>query len=340
MVLPKMHVQDMRGVWALMPTPAKQGADRWDAKDTVDLEESARLAEDLVSAGADGIMLNGTLGECATLTWEEIQEFTRTVVNVVRGRVPVFAGATTLNTRDTIQRAAVFSELGADGLFLGRPMWVPLDDDGIVRYYRDVAEALPYLAIAIYDNPGAFKGKISTDAYAELAKIPQVVASKHMGLLLGADAFSADLKAVQGRIGLLPLELEWYPLAKLAPEEVTGCWSGFCACGLAPTISLRQAIFAKDWNLAQSIHQDMEWATETFFPEGDFRKFAMYSIPIDKIRDKAAGYFRPGPSRPPYTHLPAAYEEGAAECGRRWKALEEKYAKQVSGQVALHPNKY
>ncbi len=86
---------------------------------------------------------------------------------------------------------------------------------------------------------------------------------------------------------------------------------------------------ARDWDRAQSIQKDMEWATETFFPEGNFQKFAMYSIPIDKIRDQASGYCRPGPPRPPYTSVPAAFAEGAAECGRRWKALEEKYAKQV-----------
>ncbi len=209
MALPKIQAEEIRGVLALMPTPAKQGADRWDSEKTVDLEEAARLTESFVSSGVDAILLNGTLGECATLTWEELQDFTDTVVNVVRGRVPVFAGATTMNTRDTIRRARAFSELGADGLFLGRPMWVALDDYGIVRFYRDVAEALPHLAIVLYDNPGAFKGKISPKAYAELAKIPQVVASKHMGLLLGEDVFFSDLNAVQGRIRLLPLELEW-----------------------------------------------------------------------------------------------------------------------------------
>ena len=333
MAIPKIQVEDIRGILALMPTPAKQGADRWDEENTVDLEETARLAEAFACSGVDAIMLNGTLGECASLTWEELQDFTDTVVKVVRGRVPVFAGATTLNTRDTIRRARAFSKLGADGLFLGRPMWVALDDAGIVQYYRDVAEALPHLAIVLYDNPGAFKGKISPKAYAELAKIPQVVASKHMGFLAGGAAFFADLKAVQGKIRLLPLELDWYFLAKLAPEQVTACWSGFCACGPAPAIGLREAIFAQDWELAQSIHKDMEWATETFFPDGDFQKFSMYSIQINKTRYKEAGYFHPGPSRPPYINIPAAYEEGAAECGRRWKALEEKYAKLVAANT-------
>jgi 4-(2-carboxyphenyl)-2-oxobut-3-enoate aldolase len=332
MALPEITVDDIRGVISIMPTPAKPGADRWVAEDTVDLEESARLTEAFVSSGANAIMTTGTFGECATLTWSEQQAFVDTVVSVVRGRVPVFAGATTLNTRDTIRRARELSALGADGLFLGRPMWVGLDDHGTLQYYRDVVEALPHVALIIYDNPYAFKGKISHQVYAELAKMPQVVASKHIGLALG-HCFFEDLKAVEGKIRLLSLELDWYYTAKLFPDEVTGCWSGFYGCGPAPLIAMREAIFARDWERAQGIQEELDWASETFFPGGDIQKFFPYSIPIDKARFEAAGFFKPGPARPPYTYAPAAYLEGGAECGRRWKTLQEKYANQLTETV-------
>jgi len=51
--------KDLRGVLAIMPTPAKEGADRLDATNTVDLDETARLAESLVHDGATGIMALG-----------------------------------------------------------------------------------------------------------------------------------------------------------------------------------------------------------------------------------------------------------------------------------------
>ena len=56
--------QDLRGALAIMPTPAKEGADRLDAVNTVDLDETSRLAESLVHDGATGIMALGTMGEC------------------------------------------------------------------------------------------------------------------------------------------------------------------------------------------------------------------------------------------------------------------------------------
>ena len=42
-----INAQDLKGVLAIMPTPAKEGSDRLDATNTVDLDETARIAESL-----------------------------------------------------------------------------------------------------------------------------------------------------------------------------------------------------------------------------------------------------------------------------------------------------
>ncbi len=81
-----MTAQDVKGAWAIMPTPAKDGADDWRAVDTVDLEESARVAEALIQAGIDGILTLGTLGECATLTLAEKRAYIGALVEPVRYR--------------------------------------------------------------------------------------------------------------------------------------------------------------------------------------------------------------------------------------------------------------
>ena len=88
----------------------------------------------------------------------------------------MFAGATTLNTRDTIARARLFRENGARGLNVGRGMMSAMGDRNIVPWYQDVAEELPDMAIFPYDDVQAFKRPINTAVYRELAKIPQIVA--------------------------------------------------------------------------------------------------------------------------------------------------------------------
>ncbi|GAA3889319.1 hypothetical protein GCM10022381_34010 [Leifsonia kafniensis] len=317
--------QDIRGVVAILPTPSVDGADRWDAVDTVDLAETERLTRSLVEAGVDVILTNGTFGEGATLTLNEVLAFNDTVVQTVSGRVPVFSGATTLNTRDTIDRGRRLRDLGADGLFVGRPMWVALDDDQIVEYHRSVAEALPDMAQVAYDNPSAFKGKMSADVYARLAQIPQIVASKHMGLGLLGERFTADLEAVAGRIRLLPVADDWSTSARIYPEDIVACWSGDVSCGPAPLLALRDAIFAREWDTADVIQGEIAHAVESLFPGGSFEEFSKYNIQIDRAEFEAAGYFRPGPTRAPYTTAPASYLEGGAEVGRRWAALQHKY---------------
>src|SRR5207237_7552475 len=131
----------------------------------------------------------------------------RGVLSTVQGSIPVFVGATTLNTRDSIAKGRAFQEMGASGLFLGRPMWCENDDDTLVGFYSDVAAALPDMPIVVYDNPEAFKGKISSRAYGMLAEIPQVIASKYIGV---GQAYVADVAATRGRISLLARDDEWF----------------------------------------------------------------------------------------------------------------------------------
>lgn len=321
----KLSARDIRGVVGIVPTPATPDADRWDATDTVNLAETQKMIDAIVGAGVDIIMTTGTFGECATLTWSELESFVDCVVQTAAGRRLVFAGVTTLNTRDTIERARALMRVGADGIFVGRPMWIALDDEQIVRYYRDITAALPGVPLVVYDNPAAFKGKISNAVYAELARIPEVVAAKHVG----GPQLEADMRTAGEAIRILPLETDWYPIARVLPDRALACWSGSVACAPSPIAALGRAILAQDWASAEALHVKTNWATETMFPRGDFEKFMNYSIQLGHERFRAAGLIDPGPTRPPYVGLPAGYRTGAEEVGRRWKLLEAEYVRET-----------
>lgn len=314
----RIELEQISGVLAIMPTPATDDAADPTALDTVDHEEARRAASALIAEGVDAIMINGTFGEAATLTWEELRAFTRTVVDEVAHRVPVFGGATTLNTRDTIARAQAMSEIGVDGLLLGRPMWSPCDDDTIVDFYRHVGAGAPDLGIVVYDNPVSFRGKISTAAYEQIAQIPQVVASKYPAL---GPSFEADLDAMGDSMHLLPLDREWFAASQRAPGRIVACWSGAASCGPAPALTLRNALQAGRFAEAEHLAQALGHASETFFPEGSFELFSKYNVPLEKIRIDEAGYIKAGPCRPPYIHCPEEYAEGARESGRRLAQL-------------------
>jgi 4-(2-carboxyphenyl)-2-oxobut-3-enoate aldolase len=322
----------VRGLFAIMPTPAVEGAEDPRVLDTLDRAEAERAVNALIADGVDAIMTTGTFGECATLTWDELRDFTDVVVSTAAGRVPVLAGATTLNTRDTIGRATDLRAIGVDGLLLGRPMWAQCDDVNLVGFYRDVAEAVPDVGLMVYDNPEAFKGKISTDAYAALATIPSVVAAKYP---VFGPQFEADAAAAAGRMRLLPVDRDWVTAHEIAPDDVLACWSGSASCGPLPHVELARRILAGDVEGARQIAAELGAASAGFFPEGSFALFSRYNIQLEKIRINAAGYIDGGPCRPPYVACPEEYAAGARASAERFAALDQAYrARSVGAAVA------
>ncbi len=317
----KVTFNDIRGVLGIVPTPSTPDGDRWQTTHSVNLPETEKMIRAMMKAEVDILMTTGTFGECASLTEPELLDFVKCIVDVNAQSRPLFAGITTLNTRDTIRRGRELVALGADGLFVGRPMWLALDDKGLVRYYQDIAEALPRVPLVVYDNPIAFKGKISSAAYAELAKIPEVIAAKHVG----GPALAADMKAVGDKVRILPLAPQWYPVARELPERALACWSGGVACAPSPIVALSKAILARDWDRAQHVCDKLVWAEEPMFPGGDLARFMDYSIQIGHLRFKSAGLIDPGPPRPPYLDVPQEYVAGATECGQRWARLEGEF---------------
>lgn len=313
----KVSVDQIKGVLGIVPTPSTPDADHWSCTNSVDLAETAKMVDMIVGGGVTILMTNGSFGEGATLTWQEHQDFTACIADTLNRRGLLFAGVTTLNTRDTIARARRLVELGADGLFLGRPMWMSLDPAGIVRYYEDIAEALPGVPLIVYDNQFAFKAKITTETYQALSRIPSIVATKH----IGGPGMADDFRAVAGRMRVLPVDAHWSTFAQSFPDEAVACWTGNVADGPEPLVWLADAIARRDWSRADHICERMAWAQAPMFPGGKLENFVDYNIPIAHARLEGSGKVKSGPPRPPYLHAPEGHLEGGRETGRRWAGL-------------------
>lgn len=318
---PSLTARDLVGVLGMIPTPSVDGADHWSCEHSVDLDQTAAMTRMVIDGGVRIFLTNGSLGEGASLLEHEHQDFTRCIADIIKGRGLLFAGITTLNTRETIRRARGLMAAGADGLFLGRPMWMSLDPQAIVRYYADIAEALPGVPLIVYDNQFAFKAKIDTPTYASLSRNPSVIGAKH----IGGPAMADDLKAVEGRMRILPLDTQWGALARAHPEEATACWSGNAADGPEPLTALASAIAARDWARVDAITARMAWAQAPMFPGGKLENFVDYNIPIAHARLAGSGFVKSGPPRPPYIFAPEGHLAGGRETGRRWASLRAEF---------------
>jgi trans-o-hydroxybenzylidenepyruvate hydratase-aldolase len=321
-----LTIEEIKGCWAIMPTPATPDASNWRQSDTADLDETARVVNALIVAGVDGILTLGTLGECAALSWEEKRAFMATAVEAASGRVPIFGGTTSLNTRETIRQTREARDLGIDGTMLGPSMWNKPDVDGAVRFYRDVAEAVPEMAICVYVNPYVFKFDFPPPFWAQVCDIPQIVMAK----TAGAATLLTDVRASRGRIRMLPIEAEYYGAARLDPDHSIAFWSSGACCGPAPAIALRdfvaKAKTSGDWSKAKQLSEELRAATLPIICYGDFNEFQMHNVALEKGRMNQAGWLHAGPNRPPYQCIPEKIRLYAESGGKMWAELQKKYS--------------
>jgi trans-o-hydroxybenzylidenepyruvate hydratase-aldolase len=318
-----ISANDLRGVMAILPTPAKEGADRLDAQNTVDLDETARLADSLVRDGATGIMALGTMGECATLSHSDYEAFVDCLLKTIRGRIPTFVGTTALGGHEIARRIRFVKEQGATGTLLGIPMWQPATLDMAVEFYASVAKAFPAFPIMVYANERAFRFPFGVEFWKLVVeKAPTVMSAKFSSKGILREAVAATNK----RVNFVPPVGRAYEFAQLSPETAITCWMP--SVGPQIGLALMKALAAHDKEQAKAVADDIAWAVEphhmiTSSPD----VFASYNIQMEKILMGASGYCKPGPIRPPYNVMPENFAEAVRESGKRFAKLREKYSR-------------
>ncbi len=317
---------DIRGLYSILPTPAKADAGKFDAINTVDLSETERVVKAVIAEGSGGLIVTGTTGECATLSSEDWAAFVRCVVETAARRIPVFVGATALGSHEIAKRLKFIRELGADGTLLGLPMWQPLTTQSAVEFYSQVSAAFPDLAVMVYANARAFRYDFPAEFWAAItSKAPTVTSAK----------FSRPknllelIEITKGQINFVPNDMTVDHFYATSPETTIACWATAAAMGPSPVIELMKAVAVKNEAVIARLVADIAWANEPLKPIfGNPEVFAKYNIQLEKVRINAAGYCNAGPIRPPYDDFPDEYRKMAVECGTRWASLCKKLAKQ------------
>jgi 4-hydroxy-tetrahydrodipicolinate synthase len=160
-----------RGVLPAITTP-------FTANGTVDHAFLAEHARRLVDADCSGLVPLGSLGESATLSFEEKVAIVRTLVDAVGARVPIVAGIAALSTQEGIALAAAVKQAGAGGLMVLPPYVYSSDRHEMDAYIRAVIASTD-LPVLLYNNPIAYKTDFSPEQVAAFAaEFPHVQAIK------------------------------------------------------------------------------------------------------------------------------------------------------------------
>lgn len=135
---------------------------------SVNYDAGCQLADWLLANGTDGLVIEGSTGEAATMTMEEKIKFMQTIVKHIGGRAPIVAGAGTNCTASTIELAQAMEKCGVDGLLVVGPYYNKPTQEGYYQHFAAVAKAVQ-LPIIVYNVPGRTGSNIAPATIARLA---------------------------------------------------------------------------------------------------------------------------------------------------------------------------
>ena len=144
---------------------------------SLDLPAAARLANQLVDGGCDGLVISGTTGESPTTSDAEKLALLRAVLEAVGDRARVIAGAGSYDTAHSIHLAKASAAEGAHGLLVVTPYYSRPPQAGLVAHFTAVADATP-LPVLLYDIPPRSVVPIEFETLRLLAAHPNIVGVK------------------------------------------------------------------------------------------------------------------------------------------------------------------
>lgn len=140
----------------------------FNADGSINYAAGADFADWLLANGSDGLVVEGSTGEAATMDMDEKIKFMQTVVARVNGRAKIVAGAGTNCTASTIDLVKKMEACGVDGVLVVGPYYNKPTQEGYYQHFAAVAKATK-LPIIVYNVPGRTGGNIAPETVARLA---------------------------------------------------------------------------------------------------------------------------------------------------------------------------
>jgi 4-hydroxy-tetrahydrodipicolinate synthase len=234
----------VRGCGTALITPFQQDG-------SIDDSALRSLVAWQVDSGIDFLVPCGTTGETPTLSHDEWLQVIDTTIEVVAGRVPIVAGATSNSTQEAVTKAKeVASRPGVDAILTASPYYNKPTQEGQYRHFRAIAEAVDKPLI-LYNVPGRTGANIEPSTLARLAEIPNIAGVKEASgnmtqiadvlnavpptflVFSGDDAITLPVIALGG-VGIISVA------SNEIPHEMA---------------SMTRAALANEWDAARALHR-------------------------------------------------------------------------------------
>ena len=161
------QIPEFRGVFAYPVTPTK------DDGASVDEARLCELIDELIDAGARGIVVLGSTGAIGSFSEDERKSLAKTAARHMAGRIPLFVGTGALTTEETKRLSLHAQSIGAAGLQIVPMSHWPLTEAEIFEHYRQIGEAVD-IPIAVHNCPSLTGIDMKPALLARLAEIRNV----------------------------------------------------------------------------------------------------------------------------------------------------------------------
>jgi 4-hydroxy-tetrahydrodipicolinate synthase len=234
----------LRGCGTALVTPFSQDG-------AVDENALRNLVAWQVESGIDFLVPCGTTGETPTLTHGEWLHVIDVTIEVVAGRVPIVAGATSNSTQDAVAKAKeVASRAGVNAILTASPYYNKPTQEGQYRHFRAIAEAVDKPVI-LYNVPGRTSANLEPSTLARLSEVANIA---------GVKEASGNMTQIAEALNVVPETFLVFsgddavtlPVIALGGVGVISVASNEIPREMA---EMTRAALNNDWNAARAIHR-------------------------------------------------------------------------------------
>jgi 4-hydroxy-tetrahydrodipicolinate synthase len=239
-----LSIMQLRGCGTALVTPFTQDG-------AVDETALRNLVAWQVESGIDFLIPCGTTGETPTLSHDEWLHVIDVTIEVVAGRVPIMAGATSNSTQEAVARAKeVSSRPGVNAILSASPYYNKPTQEGQYRHFKAMAEAVDK-PIILYNVPGRTSANIEPATLARLSEVPNIA---------GVKEASGSITQIAEVLNLVPETFLVFsgddaitlPLIALGGVGIVSVASNEIPREMA---EMTRAALANDWPTARAIHR-------------------------------------------------------------------------------------
>ncbi|HUZ85998.1 MAG TPA: dihydrodipicolinate synthase family protein [Candidatus Baltobacterales bacterium] len=155
-------IEELTGVLPALVSPLRRDG-------SVDEAAVPRLVQHMLDGGVHGLLALGSTGETASLDETSRRKVLDAVVRAAGGRVPVLCGVAQSHLAAARVELAAAANLGADAALVAPPFYYPMDQPGVLAFFRELAAHSP-LPILLYHIPQFTKVMTEPASVAALAR--------------------------------------------------------------------------------------------------------------------------------------------------------------------------